>query len=86
MIFDRVADATRNVPSSFIRVSQVGIKAVFELRPGETDHKHRTFEITWPNTSSLQDEDDDLILQRLLEDNGIKPKGELEEPTNGDQS
>lgn len=86
VIFDRVADATRNIPSSLLRVSQVGIKAVFELRPGETDHRYRNFEITWPNTSSLQDEDDDLILQQLLEDNGIEPKEEPKEPVNGDQS
>jgi len=83
VLFERIASATRDIEPSRLRVSQVSIRVTFELRPGEDKNRWRSFEITWPNTCSLQNEGDDLLIQRMLEENGIEPR---HRKSDGDQA
>jgi hypothetical protein len=86
VLYDRLEAAMVDIPPSMQRVSQVGIKVTFELRPGDKRNRTRTFEITWPNSCSLQSSGHDVVIQRMLQENGIEPRMPLSETENAGES
>lgn len=74
VLYDKLAEMTQAIPRSMWHVSQVGLKAIFELQPSQNKAKTRSFEVTWPNSCSLQNSGYDLVLQQMLAENGIEPK------------
>src|SRR5262249_10507287 len=74
VLHDRIEAATRHIPASLLRVSQVGLTVTFEPRPGEDWNRTRSFEISWPNSCSLRNDGYDIAIQRMLAENGIEPR------------
>jgi hypothetical protein len=74
VLFDRLEGATAGIPPALIHVSLVGITAEFELRDGEEVNRESNFEITWPNSCTLESGGDDALLRRLLQENEIVPR------------
>lgn len=79
VLFDRIDAATRGLPSSALRVSQVGIRVTFELQANDKKQRVRNFDINWPNSCSLHNEGYDIVIQRMLAENGIEPRQPPEE-------
>jgi hypothetical protein len=84
VLYDRLEAAMADIPRSMQRVSQVGITVAFELRSGEKQNRTRSFEIAWPNSCSLQNSDSDVVVQRMLQENGVEPRVPVTEAENGD--
>jgi hypothetical protein len=74
VLHQRLEAALRDIPRSMRRVSLVGIKVTFELRPGEKQAKTRSFEVAWPNSCSLQNDSYGIVIQRMLVDHGIEAR------------
>jgi hypothetical protein len=85
VLYDRIEAATRGIARSMLRVSQVGINVTFELRKEEKKHRARSFEITWPNSCSLQNEGYDVVIQRMLAENKIEPRLPTRDESDDDQ-
>jgi hypothetical protein len=82
VLHERLHSATRDIPRSLLRVTLVGIQATFELEEDERRNRPRTFEIAAPNSCSLENTSKDILLQRMLVENGIEPR--QKPPADGD--
>jgi hypothetical protein len=60
--------------ASDFRVSQAGIRVTFELNPNDKKQRVRNFEISAPNSCSLHNDGYDIVIQRMLVENGIEPR------------
>lgn len=70
----RVEIAMSDVRPTMRKVARVGCRVTFVMRPGEARAKTRSFEVTWPNSCSLQNDAYGNLIQRMLVDHGIEPK------------
>ncbi len=86
VLYDSMRRATADVPATMLRVSQVGIKVAFEARGHEKKGRVRSFEITYPNSCSLQNHGNDILIQRMLVENGIEPKAPSTKDDDGVES
>ena len=71
VLHQRVSAAIGDLPPSLIRVTKVGFRAEFDLAADGTQPKPRDFDITWPNSTTLEQDDADASLWRLLHTNDI---------------
>lgn len=83
VLHDRLHAATRDIPASMLKVTLVGIQATFELQGDEQRNRPRSFEISAPNSCSLENTPKDILLQRVLVENGIEPRQKA--PAGGDR-
>jgi hypothetical protein len=74
VLFDRIKAVTQGLASSAIRVSQAGLHVTFELTPNDKKQRVRNFELNWPNSCSLHNDGYDVVIQRMLVENGIEPR------------
>jgi hypothetical protein len=74
VLFDRIKAVTQGLASSAIRVSQAGLRVTFELKPNDKKQRVRNFELNWPNSCSLHNDGYDVVIQRMLVENGIEPR------------
>jgi hypothetical protein len=74
VLFDRIKSVAQGLAPSAIRVSQAGLRVIFELKPNDKKQRVRNFEINWPNSCSLHNDGYDVVIQRMLADNGIEPR------------
>jgi hypothetical protein len=74
ILFDRIKAATQGLAASDFRVSQAGIRVTFELKPNDKKQRLRHFEINAPNSCSLHNDGYDIVIQRMLVENGIEPR------------
>ena len=81
VLHERLQKAVSDIPRPMLRIASVGITATFEPQDQEKSGKTRSFEINTPNTCSLDNTPKDIVLQRMLADNGIEPR--LEAPADG---
>jgi hypothetical protein len=81
----RLMAATHDVPQSMLMVSKVGIRVTFDLAPDEKRPRTRKFELAWPNSCSLQNDNYGILIQRMLADHGIEPRRPSEDGINGSQ-
>ena len=82
VLHHRLQAATRDIPRSMLKVTLVGIQARFELQGDESGNRPRTFEISAPNSCSLENTPKDILLQRMLVENDVEPRQKA--PANGD--
>ena len=80
VLFDRIHAATRGLAPSTIRVSQAGLRVAFELKAHDKKQRVRNFELNWPNSCSLHNDGYDVVIQRMLVENGIEPQQSAERP------
>ena len=76
VLHDRLHTAIRGLKRSMLAIRLVGIQAEFDLQGNERRNRPRTFEIAAPNSCSLGNTPKDILLQRMLVDNGIGPQQE----------
>jgi hypothetical protein len=74
VLFDRIKAATQGLASSAIRVSQAGLRVTFELNANDKKQRVRNFELNWPNSCSLHNDGYDVVIQRILVENGVEPR------------
>lgn len=74
ILYQRLAAATADIPSSMLKVSRIGLRVTFELGPREPRPKTRSFELAWPNSCSLQNDSHGILIQRMLADHKIEPR------------
>lgn len=74
VLTERVSTETRRIPSTMVRVARVGCRVTFDQMPDQKRAKVRSFELVWPNSCSLQNDEYAPVIQRLLADHGIEPK------------
>jgi hypothetical protein len=74
VLFDRIKAVTQGLAPSAIRVSQAGLRVTFELKPNDKKQRVRNFELNWPNSCSLHNDGYDVVIQRMLVENGIEPR------------
>jgi hypothetical protein len=80
----QVAAIVANNPPSMLRVRRVRIRAEFDQAPDHDDPlKPCTFDLSTPNSCNLPDDERGILVQRLLEENGIEPRQPVSEPPNG---
>jgi hypothetical protein len=82
VLFDRIKAATQGLDASAIRVSQAGVRVTFELKSNDMKQRVRTFDLNWPNSCSLHNDGYDVVIQRMLVENGIEPRQSGEGPDN----
>jgi hypothetical protein len=85
VLHERIEAAMRDIPRSMRKVSLVGIRITFELRPGDRQAKTRSFEVAWPNSCSLQNDSYGIVIQRMLVDHGIEAGPPDENQKNGSE-
>lgn len=83
MLGQRIEAATQGIPRSAWQVARVGLRVIFEKKSHEAKRKTRSFEIVWPNSCSVQDDEYGIVIQRLLADHGIEPKVPRNDEPNG---
>ena len=83
VLHERLRTATEGLAPTLLRVSQVGVRVTFEPRGLEKNGRCRSFEITYPNSCSLQNHGNDILIQRMLVENGIEPKTPTNEVNDG---
>ncbi len=69
-LFDRLFSS---IPRTKLRLMRASIKVSFSAVPG-LGSKPRKFDVSWPNSCSLQNEGRDLIIQQMLSASGIEPR------------
>jgi hypothetical protein len=73
-VYDHLKRAIDSIPRSKIRLLQVGIRVIFSEGVDGREVRPRKFEISWPNSCSLQNEGRDLVIQQMLSLSGIEPR------------
>lgn len=73
-VFDLLDKVAKGIPLSQMVVTQVGVKVTFAIDPSSKRIRTRSFEISWPNSSSLKHDGRDLTLRKMLADSGIEPR------------
>ena len=81
----RLEIATRDLSPTMFKIANIGLRVTFELGPDETAAKTRSFDISWPNSCSLDTDELGLRIQQMLADHGIEPKPPVGK-TDGDHS
>lgn len=76
----RIEAVTAGLRPSICRVARVGCRVTFEKGPQDARARTRSFELVWPNSSSIQNDPHGLLIQRMLSDHGI----ELQQPSDDD--
>jgi hypothetical protein len=56
-------------------ITQVGLKVFFAPSPVSQKSKTRSFDITYPNSCSLTQDDRDLVIRKMLAASGLEPRG-----------
>jgi hypothetical protein len=74
VLHHRVQAAMSGIAPTMYKVASVGMQVTFELGPGEETPKTRSFDLSWPNSCSLDDDDRGQRIQRMLADHNIEPK------------
>lgn len=74
VLYERLHAATRGLKLSMLQVTLVGIEATFDLYTDQKNSRPRMFEIAASNSCSLGNTPKDILLQRMLVENGIEPQ------------
>lgn len=72
-VYDHFDRLFASIPRTKLRLMRASIKVSFSAVPG-LGPKHRKFDVSWPNSCSLQNEGRDLIIQQMLSASGIEPQ------------
>lgn len=76
-LFDRLFAST---PHTRLRLLRASIKVSFSAVHGP-EPKPRKFDVSWPNSCSLQNDGRDLIIQQMLSASGIEPREPADDRT-----
>lgn len=85
VLYQRLEAATRDIDPTMLKVAGVGLKVTFEMGLDETSARTRSFDLSWPNSCSLDGDDLGQRIQQMLADHGIEPKPPKGEHDDGDQ-
>jgi hypothetical protein len=79
VLYQRLEIATRDIDPTMLKVAGVGLQVTFEMGPKDTTAKTRSFEVSWPNSCSLDGDEVGQRIQQMLADHRIElqtPRGE----------
>lgn len=82
----RVEMAMRGIGEHNYKVASVGLRVTFMQEANEAKAKTRSFDISWPNSCSLDDDDYGHRIQQMLADHGIEPKKPSDDSGDGNQN
>jgi hypothetical protein len=85
VLYRRLETATAGIQPSLIKVARVGIRVAFEAGSTDKPQKSRSFELAWPNSSSLQNDTHGVLIQRMLADLGIEPRRPTGDTSDGNK-
>ena len=71
----------RGVPTTLRKIAMVGVRVEFERKDDEAEPRTRSFDLVWPNSCTLQNDEFGAVIQRMLVDHHIEPRVPK---TNGD--
>jgi hypothetical protein len=74
-IYDLLDKLCTAINLSHYNVTQVGLKVFLTPLPQSQKSKTRSFDITFPNSCSLAQDDRDLIIRKMLAASGLEPRG-----------
>jgi hypothetical protein len=74
-----------DVPTSLLKVTMIGVRVTFDLQTGQTKQKTRSFELRWPNSCNLKEDDYGIFIRHMLADHGIEPSRPADDGTDGGQ-
>ena len=74
VIYDLFEKAAKSLPLSHAHLTQVTIRAQFAPDHRHSKGKARIFNVSWPNSCSLKNDEKDLILRKMLSASGIEPQ------------
>lgn len=80
----RLETAMRDNKNGDYRISSVGMRVTFVKEKGQNDGKTRNFDLSWPNSSSLDDDEYGHRILQMLADHGIEPKMPKDDGADGD--
>jgi hypothetical protein len=81
----QVAVMLQAISPSMLRVRRVRIRAEFDQSLDQDPLKPCTFDLSTPNSCNLPDDERGILIQRLLEENGVEPRPPVSEPPDGRQ-
>jgi hypothetical protein len=70
----RLDAAMRGVPPTLRMNAMVGVRVEFERKDDEAAPRACTFELVWPNSCTLQNDEIGAVIQRMLVDHHIEPR------------
>ena len=73
----------RGINAGDFKVSSVGLRVTFVREGDQKTAKSRSFELAWPNSCSLADDDYSHRIQQMLADHGIEPKIPVDQGEDG---
>jgi hypothetical protein len=85
VLYRRLEAATSGIDPTMLKVSGVGLQVTLEQGPNEPTARTRSFDLSWPNSCSLDSDEIGQRIQQMLVDHGIEPR----QPTSaedGDQA
>ena len=81
VLHDRMQAVISGIDASRIKIASVGLRVTFEPAPGEKRPTSRSFELTWPNSCSLRNDEYGDRIRRMLAAHRIEPR----RPLDGDE-
>ena len=83
LLYRRVEAAMRGINAGDYKVASVGLRVTFVKEPDQRTAKSRSFDLSWPNSCSLDDDDYGHRIRQMLADHGIEPKMPVDEGEDG---
>ncbi len=80
----RVEAAMRGIPKGDSWITSVGLRVTFVKEKGQKTSKTRSFDLSWPNSCSLDDDEYGQRILEMLADHGIEPKMPKDDNPNAD--
>jgi len=74
VVYEMLDSLKKSFPSANMFVTQVGLIVTFASSANRSKPKTKAFDISWPNSCSLKDGDNDRIIRKMLVDSGIEPR------------
>lgn len=73
----------RGINKGDYKVASVGLRVIFVQERDQKTAKSRSFDLSWPNSCSLDDDEYAHRIQEMLADHGIEPKTPSDDTVNG---
>ena len=82
--YKRLEVAMGGLEMTMYKVASVGLKVTFEMGPKDKKAKTRSFDLSWPNSCSLDDDDYGQRIKQMLADHRVEPRPPTSDNGDGD--
>ena len=86
VLYQRLEAATQGLDATELKVAGVGLRVAFDQGADGDAPKPRSFDLSWPNSCSLDDDDFGQRIRQMLSYHGIEPKVPEQGTDDGDPS